>query len=280
MSIRKCGYVILGAVVMSLSLNLFLIPGRIAPGGISGLATVIGYFTNLPVGLMIFLINIPVFIWGMFEFDRKFLINSLIGTVSLSLSTEAFSYFVKPLTDNEILQSVFGGALLGLGVAIVLMSGSTTGGTEIVAKIFKKKFPYFSIGIFILIIDIVVVILATVVTGKWETFLYSGLALYISTKVIDGLIDGLNFAKMALIISDTPGEIERAISKHLGRGATEILAYSDYSQKDKRIVMCIVRPSEMVKLKEIIKIIDKKSFLIVADAREVFGQGFESCDVI
>ena len=94
MSIRKCGYVILGAVVMSLSLNLFLIPGRIAPGGISGLATVIGYFTNLPVGLMIFLINIPVFIWGMFEFDRKFLINSLIGTVSLSLSTEAFSYFV------------------------------------------------------------------------------------------------------------------------------------------------------------------------------------------
>ncbi len=279
MSLRKYAYIIIGAAVMSLSLNLFLIPARIAPGGISGIATVIGYFTKLPVGLMIFLINIPVFIWGFFEFDKKFLLNSLVGTGALSLFTELFSYFVLPITDNEVLQSVFGGALLGLGVAIVFMSGSTTGGTEIVAKILKKRFPYFSIGIFILIIDILVVIFATVLTGKWETFLYSGLALYISTKVIDGLIDGLNFAKMALIISDYPCEIEQEIYRLVERGTTEILAYSNFTKKDKRIVMCIVRPGEIVKIKEIVKKIDEKSFLIVADAREVLGQGFRSGDV-
>ena len=280
MSLRKCGYSLLGAIVMALSLNLFLIPARIAPGGISGIATVIGYFTELPVGLMIFLINIPVFIWGMFEFDRKFLINSLIGTFALSLFTEILSYFVIPVTDNEVLQSIFGGALMGLGIAIVLMSGSTTGGTEIVAKILKKKFPYFSIGIFILVIDIIVVIFATVVTKKWETFLYSGLALYISTKVIDGAIDGLNYAKMVLIISDKTAEIEKGISENIGRGTTEIYAYSNYTQKDKKIIMCVLRPNEIVKLKEIIKIIDARSFLIVADVKEVLGQGFTSGDTI
>ena len=280
MSLKKCGYVIVGTVVMALSLNLFLIPARIAPGGISGIATVIGYFSNLPVGIMIFIINIPVFIWGMFEFDRKFLLNSLIGTFALSLFTEVFSYFVIPLTDNDVLQSIFGGALMGLGVAIVLMSGSTTGGTEIVAKILKKKFPYFSIGIFILIIDIIVVLLATAVTKKWETFLYSGLALYISTKVIDGAIDGLNYAKMVLIISDKTSEIEKVISENVGRGTTEIYAYSNYSRKDKRIIMCVLRPNEIVKLKEVIKKIDERSFLIVADVKEVLGQGFASSDTI
>ena len=274
MAVRKYGLLLLGAGIMALSLVLFLIPARIAPGGVSGLATVFGYFTNMPVGLMIFLINIPIFIWGVFEFDKTFLLGSVMGTFALSVFTEVFGIFVSPITDNEILQSVFGGAFLGLGIAVVLMSGATTGGTDIVAKILKKRFPYFSIGVFILIIDAVVIILATALTKRWETMLYSGLALYISTKVIDGLLDGLNFAKMVLIVSDFPGEISKEISEKMGRGATTLLGFSEYTQRDKKVVMCVVRKTEVFKLKEIVKGIDRNSFVIVADAREVLGKGF------
>ncbi len=280
MAIRKYGFLFLGAGIMALALDLFLVPARIAPGGVSGLATVFGYFTNMPVGPTIFLINIPIFIWGLFEFDRGFLYGSMIGTLALSVFTEVFELFVRPITDNEILQSVFGGASLGLGVAIVLMSGASTGGTDIVAKILKKRFPYFSIGVFILIIDAVVVLLATAVTKRWETMLYSSLSLYISTKVIDGLLDGVNFAKMALIVSDFPSEISRAISKKMGRGTTNLLGYSEYTKKDKKVVMCVVRKTEIFKLKEIIKEADKNSFVIVADVREVLGKGFLLNDVV
>ena len=274
MSLKRYGLLILGAAIMALSLDLFLVPGQIAPGGISGLATVLGYFTNFPVGLMILIINIPVFLWGMFEFNRKFMMTSIVGTLALSVFTEIFKFFVRPITESEILQCFFGGAMLGLGIAVVLMSGSTTGGTDIIAKILKKKFPYFSIGVFILLIDTVVVLLATAVSKRWETMLYSGLALYISTKVIDGMIDGVNFAKMALIISDVPNEITKNIYQKMNRGTTNLLGYSNYTGVDKHVVLCVVRRNEIIRLKEIVKEVDKKSFVIVTDIREVLGKGF------
>ena len=139
MSLKKYGLVILGAAIMALSLDAFLVPAQIAPGGVSGLATVFGYFANVPVGVMILLINIPIFIWGLFEYHAKFLLSSMLGTFALSGFTELFAPFISPLIDNEILMSVFGGALLGLGVVTVLRSGATTGGTEIVAKILKRR---------------------------------------------------------------------------------------------------------------------------------------------
>ncbi len=274
MSFKKYGAVALGAAVMAVALDGFLIPARIAPGGVSGLATVFGYFADIPVGIMIFLINIPIFIWGTMEFDFKFLLSSMFGTVLLSGFTELFALFLYPVTDNGILLSVFGGALLGLGMGIVLLAGSTTGGTDIVAKIMKRKFPYFSIGAFILIIDAAVVLFATVVSKKWETMLYSGIALYISTKVVDEIIDGINYAKMALIISDYPKEINKAISEKMRRGTTDLIGYSSYTNVNRNIVMCVVRRNEIVKLKEIVKDIDKSSFVIVADVKEVQGNGF------
>ncbi len=274
MNFKKYCLVILGAALMAFSLDAFLVPAQIAPGGVSGLATVFGYYANIPVGIMIFLINIPIFIWGLFEFDGKFLISSVIGTAALSLLTEVFAPFVAPVTDNEVLMSVFGGALLGLGAATVLRSGATTGGTEIIAKILKRRFPYFSIGVFILIVDTAVVIFASLVSGRWETMLFSGLALYVSTKVIDGIIDGVNFAKMVLIISSKPEKITQAVYEKMQRGVTQLLGYSDYTKESKKVVMCVVRRNEIVKLKELVKKTDENSFVIVADVREVQGNGF------
>lgn len=276
MSLKKYAFLSFGAAVMALALNLFLIPGRIAPGGISGLAVVIGYFTSFPAGLLIFLINIPVLIWGLIEFNGKFLFDSLVGTALLSVFTQLFSGIDLSVSENDILRAVFGGAMLGFGVGTVFVSGSTTGGTEVIAKILRKKFPYFSIGFLVMITDAAVIVLSAAVTKKWETFLYSGLSLYISSKVIDSMVNGLNFAKMALIISDMPKKIENAIYETVGRGTTEIFAYSEFSKTHKKVIMCIVRPNELIRLRKMVKEIDEKSFFIVADVREVAGQGFTS----
>ncbi len=274
MSFRKYAMTCLGAAIMAVSLDVFLVPFQIAPGGVSGLATVLGYFTALPVGLMILLINIPILLWGLFEFDAEFLVVSIFGTFALSGFTELFSHMLSPITDNEILVSVLGGAMLGLGMGVVLLANATTGGTDIVAKILKQKFPRFSIGVFILIIDAFVVAFAFFVTGKWETMLYSGIALYFCTKVVDAMVDGVNYAKMALIISDYPNEINAAISKEMQRGATNLFGYSSYSGQNKNVVMCVVRRNEIVRLKEIVKKTDTNSFVIVADVKEVQGRGF------
>lgn len=274
MNLKKYPMTLLGAAVMALALDMFLAPGGIAPGGVSGLAMIVGYFADFPIGILIFLINIPIFIWGFMEFDRKFLISSVVGMIALSVFTDVFGRFITPMTDNEILQAVFGGAMMGLGMAIVFMSGATTGGSDIVAKILKKRFPYFSIGIFILIIDAVVVLLSGLVSGRWETMLFSGAALYISSRTIDGVLDGVDYSKMAFIISDYTEEIAAAISEKMQRGATVFSGYSGYSGMDKDTIMCVVRRNEIVKLKEIVRDIDRGSFVVVADVREVLGNGF------
>ncbi len=274
MNLKKYLYVLAGAAVMALSLDVFLVPARIAPGGVSGLATVISYFANLPVGIMIFVINIPILIWGVFEFDIRFLVSSIVGTLALSVFTEIFALCLHPVTDNEMLSAISGGVLMGFGMAMVLRTGSTTGGTDIVAKILKKRLPYFSMGLFILIIDAAVVVLSAAVSGKWEIMLYSGISLYVSTKVIDGILDGVNYGKMALIISDYAEDISKIISKKMHRGTTNLYGFSTFSGADKRVVMCVVRRNEIVKLKELVKNADEKSFVIVADVREVLGNGF------
>lgn len=274
MKIKRYLFVVLGAALMALSLDMFLVPGGIAPGGVSGLATVISRGTNLPVGLLIFLINVPVFIWGMIEFDIGFLISSLVGTILLSVFTESFAPFITPVTDNEVLLCVFGGGMMGLGMGLVISSGSTTGGTDIVAKILKKKFPHISIGAFVMLIDAIVVILSGIISRRWETMLFSAAALYVSVKSLDAVTDGVEFAKTAFIISDSPEIITKEISDKMKRGTTLLNGFSSYTNKNKNVILCVVLRSELTTLKEIVKSVDNSAFLIVSDAKEVLGNGF------
>ncbi len=276
MKIKRYVFVVLGAALMALSLDMFLVPGGIAPGGVSGLATVISRGTSIPVGLLIFLINIPVFIWGMIEFDIRFLLSSLVGTMLLSVFTEIFAAFVNPITDNEVLLCVFGGGMMGVGMGLVIVSGATTGGTDIAAKILKKKFPHISIGAFVMIIDAVVVLLSGIVSRRFETMLFSAAALFVSVKALDAVTDGVEFAKTAFIISDCPEKITKEISEKMKRGTTLLNGFSSYTNKNKNVILCVVLRSELTALKEIVKSVDGSAFLIVSDAKEVLGNGFGS----
>lgn len=273
-TIKKQFTALLGTLLVALSLNLFLIPSDIAPGGLSGVAIILHHIANVPVGLSILFLNIPIFLLSLKYFSKGFIFSSLLGMVALSVMTDSLSW-LEPLTKDILLSAVYGGALMGLGLGMVFTSGSTTGGTDIAAQILKQHFPSVSVGKFVLIIDAFIVVIAGLTFGKWEVTLYSTVALYLCTYIIDLIVEGIDFAKVAYIISNHPETISDAISKNLVRGTTALHASSHYSGAEKIVLMCVVKKYQITKLKKIIKEIDPEAFVILSDAREVLGNGFK-----
>lgn len=263
-----------GAFIMALALNLFLIPSDIAPGGVSGLSVVINHVTGISVGLLVLAINIPIFILGAKSFNCEFVLISLFGMVSLSSLIDVFS-FLTPVTQDMLLSSVYGGVIMGLGIGIVFRAQSSTGGTDIVAQVLKKRFPEFSVGRFVLLIDALIVLIAGAVYQKWEVVLYSAVAIYISSYVVELIVEGIDFAKVAYVISDKPEEIAMKISEKLTRGTTALNGSSIYTGNEKTVLMCVVKKYEIGKLKDIIQKTDSNAFVIVSDTREVLGNGFK-----
>lgn len=267
--------VVLGTMLMAVSLNAFLIPNDLAPGGVSGLSVVINHILGVPVGLLVLILNIPIFVLGFRYFSKRFMLFSLVGMILLSGFIDLFVFLPK-VTEDMLLSSVYGGAILGVGVGLVFTAGWTTGGADLVAKMFRKKFPFVSLGRIVLLIDVVVVGLAGLVFGKWEVILYSFIAIYISTVIIDLIVEGGSSAKVTYVISDRPKEVAECISSQLERGTTVLQGYSVYSGNEKSVLLCVVRKYEIPRLKSIIKEVDASAFVIFSDAREVLGKGFGS----
>lgn len=263
----------LGAVIMGISLSVFLAPFKIAPGGVSGLATVIHYLTGARIGILIFLINIPIFILGYVSFDRRFVILSVYGTLLLSASAEIAGMFKLP-TDDTLLACVFGGAIMGFGISLVIRSGGSTGGTDILALVIRKNCPNISVGQLFLIIDGIIITLAGIVFKSGETVLYSAAALIVSGYITDISVEGVKFARLVYIISDKCDAITDGIYNNLKRGVTGIKSVSMYTKKERKILMCVIRKRELYRLKRIIKSEDPTAFIIVTDAKEVAGNGF------
>lgn len=267
--------VVVGTIISAVALNVFLAPMDIAPGGISGLAIAINHLTSIPLGIIIFALNIPIFIWAFKHFGAPFIFTSLVGMILLSIFVDAFDFLPK-LTGDILLSAIYGGVLLGLGIGLVFSSGYTTGGTDIIVHILKSKYKTISVGKLLLIIDAFIIAFAGIVFKKWETLLYSAISLYISAFIIDLIIEGGNSAKVAYIISEHPALIAAAISAGLGRGTTRLHASSFYSNDEKSVLMCVVKSYEITKLKNIIKNADSLAFVVLSDVREVLGNGFEN----
>ncbi len=272
--IKNIFTVILGTISVAIALDAFLAPGNIAPGGISGLSIVINYLINIPLGILIFVLNIPIFLLGLKHFNHKFLLYSLGGMLLLSVFTDLFVNIPR-ITEDLLLSAIYGGALLGLGIGLVFSVGCTTGGTDIVVQILKKKYPGISVGRFVLIVDAFIVVLAGVIFAKWEVMLYSAIAIYISTILIDIIVEGGDAAKTVYIISDKNADIAQQISLRLVRGTTLLHGSSFYSKESKEVLLCVVKKHQIATLKEIIKQIDPNAFVIFTDARQVVGRGFD-----
>ncbi len=265
---------ILGSFVISIGISLFLLPNQLSSGGIAGIGTIIYYLLKIPMGTTIILLNIPLFLISILKIGKSFFVKSLIGTISLSIFIDWLDKF-KPLTQDRFLACIYGGIIIGVGTAIILKVNSSKCGTDMVTYITKKYKPNIRTGNIIVIIDIIIVTLNMFFFREIEIGLYSGIAIYLMGKIIDILFEGIDFTKLIFIVSKKSEEIAEKIGKSIERGTTGIYGKGMYTNEERLILMCAVTRRDVSKVTEIAKKIDKNSFIIITNSREVLGQGFK-----
>ncbi len=288
-ALRDYLWIIVGSFITALAINIFLVPHRIAPGGVTGIATVIFYLSNelVPVGTLMLLLNIPLFIFGIKIIGRRFIVRTLFSTIFLSAVidiAEPFTrWFISQLElenlaagPDYLLYAIFGGFFMGLGLGLVFRSGATTGGTDLAAQIVHRVVPALTVGKALLLIDGAVIVFAAIAFNSILLALYSMLALYISTKLVDIILEGINFAKGVYIISDHAEEIADNIMRELDRGVTALNGTGMYTRSDKKVLFCVVHRGQLPLLKSLVKKTDQAAFLILHEVTEVLGEGFKT----
>lgn len=263
-----------GALLTALGLVLFLVPNKIAAGGVSGLATVIYHVFHLKVGLTMLALNVPLFLMGIKELGVRFGIKTLYGTIALSLFTDLITPYLKAATQDLLLASIYGGIVTGLGLGIVFRFGGTTGGTDLAARIIHRYLKL-SVGQSLLLIDASVIALAAMVFGL-ERALYAFLVVYLTAKVIDVVQEGEGFAKAALIVSEHSEQIGKAVMQDLDRGVTYLEGKGGFSGKQREILLVIISRSEVSRLKQLVAQVDPQAFMIISSVNEALGEGFKS----
>ncbi|WP_459844339.1 YitT family protein [Halanaerocella petrolearia] len=262
----------LGSVLTATGLVMFLIPNKVAAGGVSGLATVIYYLFNLPVDKVILAFNVPLFIIGFREFETKFGIRTLYGILALSLAIDLLTGTLPVITHDPLLATLYGGGLTGLGLGLVFRAKGTTGGTDLVAQLISK-YTNFSVGKGLLIIDFCVIALAGIAFNP-EQALYALVALYVTSRVIDLVQEGLDIAKASFIISDSASDVKGKILEEMDRGVTVLKGEGGFTKDNKEILLCIISRSEVSDLKRLVHTIDEDAFVIITEVHEVLGEGF------
>ena len=261
-----------GSFLIALALTVFLVPNRIAAGGVSGLATVIYYISSFPIGITMLIINIPLFLAGLKIMGTSFGMRTIYGITSLSVFTDLMQPHVSSLTDDLLLASIYGGVVGGIGLGIVFRSRGTTGGTDMIASLINY-YTGITVGEGLLIADGVVVALAGIFFNL-EVALYAAVTIFITSQTIDVVQEGLNFKKGVLIISDRADEINEMVVNDLNRGITEFEAKGGYTGDRKQVLLCIISRSEVSELKTAVAKIDKEAFVIISNVHEVLGEGF------
>ena len=265
--------ILFGVTITAFGLSWFLIPSRIAAGGVSGLATVTYHLFDIPVGLTMIVFNIPLFLVSFIVIGSVFGIRTVFGTITLSILIDVFANYAVPITTDPLLAAIYGGVLNGLGLGIAFRFGGSTGGTDMAAQLISRFFPI-SVGQALLIVDGLVIFLAGIFFGP-ELALYALLAVFISTKTIDLVQEGQSYAKAAFIISDHSEQIGQSVLSRLERGATMLQGKGVFTGSDREVLFVIVSRSEISILRQLVQEIDPKAFLVISDVREVLGEGFK-----
>ncbi|MBX8944727.1 MULTISPECIES: YitT family protein [Lysinibacillus] len=271
-SIVEYVYVIVGAAIIAIGFNVFLLPNQVASGGVSGISTILHGLFGWNPGIVQYAFNIPLFIAGVLLLGKKFGIKSFIGTITLPFIVLLTNSW-EPWTDNPLLGALFGGIIVGLGIGLVFKGNASTGGTDLLAQIITK-FTGLSLGTSVLLIDGVIAISAAIVFDL-EKGLYALIGLYVTTKTIDIIQLGFSQSKMVYIITLKQDEVREAIYAEINRGVTKLPAIGGYTGEARPVLMVVVYQTEFTKLKQLIKSVDPSAFVIVSDAYEVLGEGFK-----
>lgn len=267
--------ILLGALVFALSLNYFIIANQLAEGGVTGVSLIIHYLTGFPVGLAILGLNIPIFALGWRELGRTFAFRTVLGVAAVSVFVDVTVPLLKlfqPPPSDLLLAALFGGAASGLGLGLIFRAGGSTGGVDIVAQIAHHRYGV-SIGRVMFTFDAVVLTAFGLLFNR-NAALYSLVAMFVASRVIDSVQEGAYTAKAVTIISDNPQPIVRRITSELERGVTLLKGEGGFTGSPKEVLYCVVNRNEMARLKTIVHSEDPRAFVIVSDAREVLGEGF------
>ncbi|MBN2621133.1 YitT family protein [candidate division WOR-3 bacterium] len=267
--------IFLGCIIGALSYSVFLIPHQIVPGGVTGIAMVLFFLFKTPVGIITIALNIPLFMIAIKTLGFKYAIKSVIAIIIMNLLIDLFVYTVKipSPTENIILGALYGGLLLGLGLGLVFRGGASTGGTDIIGQVMSKH-SNLSVGMWIMITDFVVITMAGLTTLSVEKALLGYLALFLSSKVIDLVLEGMDYARALFIISDKHEAIVDEIYEQTKRGVTILDGFSPYTKEKRPVIMCVITKKQTALFKSLVQDIDPKAFVIVTDVFEVLGEGF------
>ncbi len=272
---RDFGLIFAGALLQALSLRLFLVPAQLASGGISGLAQIINYYTGLPIGVMVLVGNIPLFLIGWrYLGGPRFALRTAFAVLTFSILVDVLTPFLPPdgLTDDIVLNTLYGAVVSGTGFGLVYKGGGTSGGSDILGRILNHK-RGIPISQSYLITDALIIFLAGL-SFSWENALYSLVMLYVSGIVAEAITQGSNVVRTAMIVTAFPAEVKSKILHSMGRGVTEISGKGGYTGTERPVLYCVITRSEVTQLKTLVSEVDPKAFMVIGQAHEALGEGF------
>lgn len=268
-------FYIAGGMIYSVAVLLFLTENEISPGGLTGIATILNYLFSLPIGTVVFILNIPLLAAGFIKFGGVFIAKTAVATAVMSLTLDISGLFMPKMKIDPILAALFGGLLMGLGISLFMLRGATTGGTDIIAKLINRKFPHLTVGRLMLAADAAVVGLSALVYKNMESALYAVIAIYASSRVMDLILYGADRGKIIYVITDNAKELSDSIMSLINRGVTLLDVTGAYTGTKRQMLMCTVRRHEVAAVCRLATNCDKNAFIIVGEAGEVLGEGFK-----
>ena len=274
---RVLDYIVItiGAFLYAVSVSFFLDPNSLAPGGVTGIAIILNHITGLETGTWLLVINIPILVLGTWKFGLRFILSTMYCTALTSVFVNLLAPF-GALTRDPFLAALAGGALMAVGLGLVLKSGATTGGTDIIIKLIRLRYAHLKTGRLFLLTDAVIVTLSAFVFQNIDVALYAGVVVFINSVLLDMVLYGRDGAKLIFIISDRPEAITGRILSDLDIGVTYITGSGAYSGKAKNVIMCVMKKQLSPKAEEVVREEDPGAFMIVTSATEIFGEGYKN----
>lgn len=275
--VAKYTLVVLGAAIGAAGFQFFMFPNSIVSGGLTGIAQIINRLCGLPVGVLSIVLNIPLFIIAWRQFGVKFTLDSFIGTVIFSVFIDLASMLDYTATNDPMLGSIIGGVIKGIGLGAIYYVGATTGGMDIVARFLRRRYPYINFGTFILLLDAVIIAAYAFIFHIVETAMYSLICMFVVSKAVDLVLYGLDNSSIVYIVSRNTDVIVREItSGSLHRGVTLLHGEGAYTHEEHPVIMCVIKRPQIAEIRRLVRTIDEQAFLVVTDAKNVFGNGFDS----
>ena len=267
--------IVIGSVIGAAAYPTFLIPNNIAPGGLTGVATILNFLAGWPVGITALVLNIPLFLIGYRTMGKVFAFRSLVATALFTILIDILP--LKPVSEDPLLGTLFGGVVLGIGLGLILRGGATTGGSDMIARMVHRRFSFITVGMFLFALDFLVVLAAAIFIGGTQA-LYAMIDIYVCSRVIDAVMVGFGGNKACFVMTDAWQKVTGRVLNEIERGCTLLEAKGAYSGTSRPVVMCVMSRQEMTALKRIVQEEDEKAFMFITDAHEALGEGFSRLD--